>query len=43
MSPSKKDLLARLAPIVEALSNGLGDDLLAIVLFGSQARGEATG
>jgi predicted nucleotidyltransferase len=37
-----KDRLAALAPVVEALSNGLGNDLLAVVLFGSQARGEAT-
>jgi len=41
MSPSEEALLARLAPVLEALRNGLGDDLLAVVLFGSQARGEA--
>jgi len=28
--------------VIEALRNGLGDDLLAVVLFGSRARGEAT-
>ncbi len=36
-----KDYLASLAPVLEALRNGLGDALLAVVLFGSRARGEA--
>jgi predicted nucleotidyltransferase len=42
MSPSKETLRATLAPVVAALRAGLGDDLVAVVLFGSQARGEAT-
>lgn len=41
MSTSKEDLHARLTPVVDALHLGLGDDLLAVVLFGSRARGEA--
>jgi len=32
----------RLRVVVEALRQGLGDNLVAIVLFGSRARGEAT-
>ena len=36
-----KGHLAALAPMVEALRNGLGDNLVAVVLFGSRARGEA--
>ncbi len=31
-----------LSPIVQALRAGLGDDLVAVALFGSRARGEAT-
>ncbi|MBU0491725.1 MAG: nucleotidyltransferase domain-containing protein [Chloroflexi bacterium] len=31
----------RLAEVVKALKQGLGDDLVAVVLFGSRARGEA--
>jgi predicted nucleotidyltransferase len=43
MSPSKKEeLLTTLTPVTESLRAGLGDDLLAIVLFGSQARRTAT-
>jgi predicted nucleotidyltransferase len=30
-----------LAPVVSALRDGLGDDLVALVLFGSRARGDA--
>ncbi len=33
--------LTALSPVVEALRNGLGDALLAVVLFGSRARGKA--
>jgi len=33
--------LTALSPVLDALRNGLGDDLVAVVLFGSQARGEA--
>ena len=36
-----KDNLAVLAPVVESLHHGLGDNLLALVLFGSRARNEA--
>ncbi|GIV84819.1 MAG: hypothetical protein KatS3mg052_1826 [Candidatus Roseilinea sp.] len=42
MSTSKEEPSVRLAPVVEALADSLGDDLLAVVLFGSQARGEAS-
>ncbi len=42
MSPSAEALSVVLTPILEALRNGLGDDLLAVVLFGSRARGEAS-
>jgi len=41
MSPSHENFSAVLAPVLEALSKGLGDDLVAMVLFGSRARGEA--
>jgi len=41
MSPSAEALSVVLAPIVESLRNGLGDNLLALVLFGSRARGDA--
>ncbi len=34
-------LEAALAPVVSALQDGLGDDLVALVLFGSRARGDA--
>ena len=33
---------SQLMPVVQAFQDRLGDDLIAIVLFGSQARGEAT-
>lgn len=33
--------LNALSPVLDALRNGLGDDLVAVVLFGSRARGEA--
>lgn len=41
MSPSTETLFAALAPVIEALRTGLGDSLVAVVLFGSRARGEA--
>ena len=41
MSPSAEALSVVLAPLVESLRNGLGDNLLALVLFGSRARGDA--
>ncbi len=41
MSPSVEALSIVLAPVIEALRNDLGDDLLAVVLFGSRAREEA--
>jgi len=41
MSPSSETLSVVLAPLLETLRNGLGDDLVAVVLFGSRARGEA--
>jgi len=41
MSPSHENISAVLAPVLEALSKGLGDDLVAVVIFGSRARGEA--
>jgi len=40
MPPSTETLSAALAPVIDALRNGLGDDLVAVVLFGSRARGE---
>jgi Predicted nucleotidyltransferases len=33
--------LNALSPVLDALRHGMGDDLVAVVLFGSQARGEA--
>jgi len=42
MSPSEhKELHATLAPLLTAFQHGLGSDLIALVLFGSRARGEA--
>jgi ketosteroid isomerase-like protein len=41
MSPSSETLSVVLAPVLETLRNGLGDDLVAVVLFGSRARVEA--
>lgn len=38
----KEQTQERLRVVVEALRQGLGDNLVAIVLFGSRARGEAT-
>lgn len=34
-------LTQQLQPVVEALQQGLGEDLVAVVLFGSRARGDA--
>lgn len=34
-------LTQQLQPVVEALRQGLGEDLVAVVLFGSRARGDA--
>jgi len=36
-----RDVRRELAPVVQALEKGLGDRLLAVVLFGSRARGDA--
>jgi len=41
MSPSPETLSVVLGPVIESLHNGLGDNLVAVVLFGSQARGDA--
>jgi len=35
-----KSPTAELTPVVSALREGLGDDLVALVLFGSRARGD---
>ncbi|MGC8960115.1 MAG: nucleotidyltransferase domain-containing protein [Chloroflexia bacterium] len=35
------DMGRQMAPVLAALGHGLGNDLVAIVLFGSRARGEA--
>ena len=36
-----EDIARQMAAVLAALKQGLGDDLVAIVLFGSRARGEA--
>ncbi len=36
------DVIHTLSPVVQALRASLGDDLVAVALFGSRARGEAT-
>ena len=36
-----EQLRQQLQPVITALQRGLGPDLIAVVLFGSQARGEA--
>jgi predicted nucleotidyltransferase len=36
------NLNQQVEPVIQALKEGLGGDLVALVLFGSQARGEAT-
>lgn len=41
MNPSGQ-LTHQLQPVVAALQEALGDDLIALVLFGSRARGDAT-
>lgn len=41
MSFSEGQLRELLQPVVEALREGLGDDLVALALFGSRARGDA--
>lgn len=41
MSCSQQHLLEILQPVVEAIVERLGEDLVALALFGSQARGEA--
>lgn len=38
----KKQIHQALSPVVAALRQGLGDKLVAVVLFGSRARGDAT-
>jgi len=38
---SQHDPHAYLQPVVEALQEALGDDLVALILFGSRARGDA--
>jgi predicted nucleotidyltransferase len=40
-SETREDQATPLAEVVLALKQGLGEDLVAVVLFGSQARGEA--
>jgi len=37
----RDQLTHQLQPVVAALQEALGDDLIALVLFGSQARGDA--
>ncbi|MEM3554410.1 MAG: nucleotidyltransferase domain-containing protein [Candidatus Micrarchaeaceae archaeon] len=41
MSLSEEQVRELLQPVVEALRKGLGDDLVALALFGSRARGDA--
>lgn len=41
MSPSPEPLSVTPEPVIESLRAGLGDNLVAVVLFGSRARGEA--
>jgi len=41
MSPSTEPLSVTLGPVIESLRAGLGDNLVAVVLFGSRARVEA--
>jgi predicted nucleotidyltransferase len=38
----KAQLPQSLSPLIAALQQGLGDNLVAVVLFGSRARGDAT-
>jgi predicted nucleotidyltransferase len=38
---TQPDLRTQLQPVVTALQQSLGDDLVALVLFGSRARGDA--
>jgi predicted nucleotidyltransferase len=40
-SDPQQEQSALLTPVVQALRQGLGKDLVSVVLFGSQARGEA--
>lgn len=40
--PAQEPLKATLAPVLQALHRALGDDLVAVALFGSRARGDAT-
>jgi len=40
MSISEEAIRVNLSPVVESLRAGLGEDLLAMVLFGSRARGK---
>ncbi len=44
MSPhsSRAETVDELTPVVETLRQTLGEDLIALVLFGSRARGDAT-
>lgn len=41
MSASPAHLSVTLGPVIEFLRTGLGDNLVAVVLFGSRARVEA--
>ena len=41
MSTSPEPLSVTLGPVIESLRAGLGDNLVAVVLFGSRTRGKA--
>jgi len=41
VSPFRETILMTLSPVIESLRTGLGENLLALILFGSRARGEA--
>lgn len=42
MAAQEEKVRKILHPLVESLRQGLGQNLIAVVLFGSRARGEAT-
>lgn len=39
---NEKQIKAELTPVLQSLQQGLGDNLVAVALFGSRARGDAT-
>ncbi len=41
MTGMKKTVVQEIMPVVRALREGLGKNLMAVVLFGSRARGDA--